>query len=64
MKAEVTDGDGDRTVLSFRDVQINAAVGDLALAVPPGTAVTRPLEGLDGQAPQPPHHSPPEGPSK
>lgn len=64
MKAEVTDGDGDRTVLSFRDVQVNAALGDLALAVPPGTAVTRPLEGLDGQAPQQPRRSPPQGPSK
>jgi outer membrane lipoprotein-sorting protein len=61
MKAEMTDSDGDRTVLSFRDVQLNAAVGDLALAVPPGTAVTRPLEGLDGQAPP---RSKPQGPSK
>lgn len=52
MKAEVTDGDGDRTVLSFKDVQLNADVGDLALVVPPGTAVSHPLEGLDGQAPQ------------
>jgi outer membrane lipoprotein-sorting protein len=52
MKAEVTDGDGDRTVLSFKDVQLNADVGDLSLVVPPGTAVTHPLEGLDGQPPQ------------
>ena len=51
MKAEVTDGDGDRTVLSFKDVQLNADVGDLSLVVPPGTAVTHPLEGLDGQPP-------------
>jgi outer membrane lipoprotein-sorting protein len=49
IKAEVTDGDGDRTVLSFKDVQLNGDVGDLALSVPPGTAVTHPLEGLDGQ---------------
>jgi outer membrane lipoprotein-sorting protein len=52
MKAEVTDGDGDRTVLSFKDVQLNADVGDLSLVVPPGTAVTHPLEGLDGPPPQ------------
>lgn len=51
MKAEVTDGDGDRTVLSFKDVQLNADLGDLALVVPPGTAVTHPLEGLNGQPP-------------
>jgi outer membrane lipoprotein-sorting protein len=53
LKAEVTDGDGDRTELSFSDVQLNADVGDLALSVPPGTAVTHPLEGLDGQEPRP-----------
>lgn len=52
MRAEVTDGDGDRTVLSFRDVQLNADVGDLSLVVPPGTAVTHPLDGLDGQPPR------------
>jgi outer membrane lipoprotein-sorting protein len=62
IKAEMTDSDGDRTALSFRDVQLNAAVGDLALAVPPGTAVTRPLEGLDGQAPPRPSKS--QGPAK
>jgi outer membrane lipoprotein-sorting protein len=58
MKAEVTDGDDDRTVLSFKDVQLNADVGDLALVVPPGTAVTHPMEGLDGASPQS------QGPSK
>lgn len=58
MKAEVTDSDGDRTVLSFKDVQLNVDVGDLALVVPPGTAVTHPLEGLNGQPPQS------QGPSK
>ena len=49
VKAEITDGDGDRTTLSFSDVHINPDVGDLTLKVPPGTAVARPLEGLDGQ---------------
>lgn len=58
MKAEVTDGDGDRTVLSFKDVQVNADVGDLSLVVPPGTAVSHPLEGLGGQPSQS------QGPSK
>jgi outer membrane lipoprotein-sorting protein len=57
LKAEVTDSDGDRTLLSFRDVQPDADVGDLSLHVPPGTAVTHPLEGLDG-----PRQS--QGPSK
>jgi outer membrane lipoprotein-sorting protein len=56
--AEVTDGDGDRTVLTFRDVQTNPDVGDLELHVPPGTRVSHPLEGLDRQGP------PPRGKSK
>ena len=55
VKAEITDTDGDRTLLSFSNVQINANVGDLDLTVPPGTAVSHPLEGLEGsQKPQSP----------
>ena len=55
VKAEITDSDGDRTLLSFSNVQINANVGDLNLTVPSGTAVSHPLEGLDGsQKPQSP----------
>jgi outer membrane lipoprotein-sorting protein len=55
VKAEITDTDGDRTLLSFSNVQINANVGDLNLTIPPGTAVSHPLEGLDGsQKPQSP----------
>lgn len=50
--AEVTDGDGDRTVLSFRDVHVDTDVGDLALKVPPDTKVSHPLQGLEGRAPQ------------
>lgn len=50
VKAEVTDSDGDRTVLSFSNVQLNVDVGDLGLKVPPGTTVTHPLDGLDGSA--------------
>ena len=52
VRAEVTDGDGDRTVLLFKDVQVNADVGDLGLKVPPDTKVSHPLEGLEGQAPR------------
>jgi len=50
--AEVTDRDGDRTVLRFSDVKLNGDVGDLGLTVPPGTAISHPLEGLDAQPPQ------------
>ena len=48
VKAEVTDADGDRTVLSFSNTQLNVDVGDLSLTVPPGTRVSHPLEGLNG----------------
>jgi outer membrane lipoprotein-sorting protein len=48
VKAEITDADGERTLLSFSDVQINSDVGDLGLTVPPGTKVSHPLEGLEG----------------
>ena len=51
-RAEVTDSDGDRTLLSFGDVRLNADVGDIGLKVPPGTKVVHPLEGLDGQPTQ------------
>ena len=49
--AEVIDGDGERTVLSFKNVQINPDVGDLELRVPAGTKVSHPLEGLGPQGP-------------
>lgn len=48
VKAEVTDADGDRTVLTFSNTQLNVDVGDLSLTVPPGTRVSHPLEGLNG----------------
>ena len=48
VKADVFDGDGDRTSLSFLNVKLNADPGDLNLSVPPGTRVTKPLEGLGG----------------
>ena len=49
--AELTDSDGDRTVLSFKDIHVNEDVGDLALKVPPDSRVSHPLEGLEGQVP-------------
>src|SRR6185437_13247139 len=48
VRAEITDSDGDRTVLSFDHVRLNVDVGDVSLKVPAGTTVTHPLEGLDG----------------
>jgi outer membrane lipoprotein-sorting protein len=48
VKAEVLDGDGDKTSLTFLNVKLNADAGDLNLAVPAGTRVTKPLEGLGG----------------
>ena len=46
VKAEIIDGDGDRTSLTFQNLKLNADAGDLTLSVPAGTRVTRPLEGL------------------
>jgi outer membrane lipoprotein-sorting protein len=51
VQAELTDADGDRTVIQFRKVSVNAEVGDLGLKVPPGTKFTRPLEGLQEPPP-------------
>lgn len=53
VQAEFADADGDRTVISFDRVQVNAEVGDLELKFPPGTKVVRPLEGLPGSTPSP-----------
>jgi len=47
VKAEMTDADGDRTVLRFTDVKVNVDTGDLDLKIPAGAKVTRPLEGLN-----------------
>jgi outer membrane lipoprotein-sorting protein len=46
-RAQTIDTDGDRMVLSFASVRINTDLADrdLEMAVPPGTTVTRPLEG-------------------
>jgi len=48
---EMTDADGDRTVVRFSNVRTNVDVGDLALKLPHGTRVTHPLEGLEGAEP-------------
>ena len=47
LKVEMTDADGDRTVISFRDIQVNTGLKerDLDLVVPEGTTVTHPLGG-------------------
>lgn len=49
--AELTDADGDRTLIRFFNLKLNVEVGDLELKTPPGTKFERPLEGLSGQAP-------------
>ena len=49
VRAEMTDADGDRTVLKFSHVKVGSDPGDLELKVPPGVKVTRPLEGLEGR---------------
>ena len=50
LKAETTDADDDRTLITFGDVKLNAGLKDedLALIVPPGTKESRPLEGVTG----------------
>jgi outer membrane lipoprotein-sorting protein len=49
--AELTDADGDKTVIRFRDVKVNVDVGEMDLRVPPGTKMTHPLEGLGSSPP-------------
>ena len=51
VQVELTDADGDRTVDRFVNVQLNGEVGDLELKTPPGTKISRPLEGLGNQPP-------------
>jgi outer membrane lipoprotein-sorting protein len=53
LKAETTDADDDRTVITFTDVKPNAGLKDedLNLVVPPGTKESRPLEGVSGGGP-------------
>lgn len=47
IKVEMTDADGERTVLALSGVKLNGGVkdGDLELRVPEGTTISRPLKG-------------------
>jgi len=56
VSVEVDDADGDRTLIRFSDVKLNAGMkdADVALAVPPGTKESRPLEGVQGDPPEAP----------
>jgi outer membrane lipoprotein-sorting protein len=49
IRLEMGDPDGDRTVITFSNVQINAPLqdGDLALHPPTDVKITRPLAGLE-----------------
>jgi outer membrane lipoprotein-sorting protein len=53
LELEVLDADGDRTRIVFEDVRLDTGIkpDDLALAVPEGTTVSRPLEAADAPAP-------------
>ena len=54
LRVEVDDADGDRTVIRFSEVKLNVGLkeADVALAVPPGTKESRPLEGVQGDSGQ------------
>jgi outer membrane lipoprotein-sorting protein len=53
---EVTDADGDRTVIRFKKLQLNTGLEEdkLELQVPPGTTISRPLNAgaSDGERPE------------
>src|SRR4051812_3283973 len=46
-RVEMFDGDGDRTVIQFTDLKTDTGIkdADLELSTPPGTKVSRPLDG-------------------
>jgi outer membrane lipoprotein-sorting protein len=50
LRAETTDADGDRTVLTFTESRVNGGVReeDVRLQIPSGVKVVRPLEGTSG----------------
>lgn len=50
VRVEVFDADGDHTLIRFTDLKTNTGIreGDLALVLPAGTKVSRPLEGSGG----------------
>lgn len=49
-RVEITDADGDRTVIRFRRIRLNSGVRDveLDLAVPAGTTISRPAVASPG----------------
>jgi outer membrane lipoprotein-sorting protein len=51
-RLEMTDADGDRTLITFSNVRTNVGVKDeqLAIAAPKDVKVTRPLAGLEGES--------------
>ena len=53
LELEVIDADGDRTRVTFQNVRLDTGINpaELALSVPEGTTVSRPLEGKDGSEP-------------
>lgn len=53
LELEVVDADGDRTRISFEDVRLDTGLqsDDLALRVPEGTTVSRPLDAAEGAPP-------------
>ena len=71
VSVRVDDADGDRTLMRFSDIQLDAGLkdSDVALSIPSGTKVSRPLEGVAGNSGQPPRRDaprarPPRGRSK
>jgi outer membrane lipoprotein-sorting protein len=50
LRAQTTDSDGDRIVMSFSKIEVNTGLmdRDLEMHVPAGVTVTRPLEGAGG----------------
>jgi hypothetical protein len=55
VKVEMTDADGERTVVTFSRVRYNTGMKDaeLELQVPPGTTVSRPLQAVEGKGGSP-----------
>ena len=63
VSVRVDDADGDHTVIRFSDLKPDGGLkdADVALAVPSGTKVSRPLEGVQGDSGAPPGREAPRG---
>ena len=61
---EMTDADGDVTTITFTNIKTDTGVSDtdVKLVTPPGTTVSRPLEGGSPKAEPRPPPSPPQKP--